>query len=242
MKPLTAICGALLLALPAWAGELKGERKVQPHKLIKLESDIAPRFDKDGKQTTRYSWKVTATSAAGKLIEVDSYRSANVFVATAPAGSTVKVDLTVVDFDARIFDEASAVVEVEGKPEPPPDPVPQPDGELGLIRASRDGKALVSASDREGAAATLAAAQRVHAAKVAAGVFPGPKEILEGWRVANNGVFTTAQAKEWAPWAEAVRAKLEALYKAKKLESDAAWASAFREIGAGLDGKLMGKR
>lgn len=125
MKLLTAICGALLLALPAWAGELKGERKVAPFKLIKLESDVKPSV-KDGKVTTRYSWKVTATSAAGKLIEVDKYTSDGVFIAVAPPGSTVKVDLTVVDFDARVFDEASAVVEVEGKPEPPPDPVPPP--------------------------------------------------------------------------------------------------------------------
>lgn len=117
----------------ASAGDIKGDREVASGKLIKLESDIQPKFDGSGKQTTRYSWRVTAAGSDGKLVEIDSYKTVNIFIATAQAGTTLKVDLTVVDFEAKIFDEASAVVKVTGvgpKPPPGPDPTPDPDSPL----------------------------------------------------------------------------------------------------------------
>lgn len=124
-------------------------------------------------------------------------------------------------------------------PKPPEPPTPQPDGELGLVKVSRDGLAQVTDPDKR---AELAKQQRAHASAVAAGAFSGAPSILAGWRAANNRVepdltkLAAWQAK-WKPWGAAVSAKLSELYAAGKLPDTATWARAFNEIADGLEAK-----
>lgn len=230
----------LLLASFVYGGEIKGDRKVQPNKLIKLESDIAPKL-KDGKQTTRYSWRVVATNSAKQLVEIDSYKSntGQTYIAVAPAGTVVQVTVTVIDFQSELFDEATAVVIVEGteptpSPTPTPVPTPLPDGEFGLIKASRDGMSKVTSTTKADQAKRLAQAHRTHSSSVAAGTFNTVEDILDGWRTSNRKVFSADEQTAWRPWADAVKAKLDELVKAKKLNSNNDWSDAFREIAQGL--------
>ncbi len=134
MRHLTALCVALALATPAWGGEIKGDREVGAYKLVRLESDIAPATDKEGKPSTRYSWAVEGIDANGKTVECDALKYDNKIVFTGPPGSAWKVKLTVVDFDKRVFDESLAVVKIKSDgpapgpgPGPGPDPGPKPD-------------------------------------------------------------------------------------------------------------------
>jgi hypothetical protein len=120
-----------------------------------------------------------------------------------------------------------------GPPDPPNPPTPQPDGAMGLIKASREGLAKVTVADKAKQAAALAAKQKAHAAAVAAGAFAGPAAILDGWRQINR---EAVNASEWAPWGQAVSAQLSALHSAGKLTGNAAWSEAFKEVATGLGG------
>jgi len=111
---------------------------------------------------------------------------------------------------------------------PPP---PLPDGEFGLIKASREGLAKVT---DKAAALKLAAVQRSHASACAAGAFPDFAAALEGWRAANKGAVDAAT---WAPWGVAVSTQLKAAYTGNKLPTKTQWAAAFSEIADGLEGK-----
>lgn len=133
---------------------------------------------------------------------------------------------------------------VVGSPKPPdPTPVPPtptpvpPDGEYGLVKASRDGYAKVTA-DRH-LVDLLAAAQRAHASAVAAGAFKDAAAILDGWRAANNQAVSSSPTGKasWTAWGNVVSPRLQELYNAKKLTTNAEWAAAFREVATGLDGK-----
>lgn len=127
MRVLSALCAALLLISPLSAGEIKGERTVPAYKLVRLESDIKPAADKEGKPTTRYSWVVDGVDNNGKATEADTYKTGNQLIFTGAPG-TYKIRLTVVDFDSRTFDEANCVVTISGdSPGPSPGPKPDPD-------------------------------------------------------------------------------------------------------------------
>lgn len=118
----------------------------------------------------------------------------------------------------------------------PPGPVPPgplPDGAFGLMKASRDGFAAV-VNPPAGAAARLAAAQRSHAAAVAAGAFSNPAAVLDGWRAANRAALTEAERATFAPWATAVKARVDALVGVGHLTTNQAWHDAFVEIADGL--------
>jgi hypothetical protein len=130
----------------------------------------------------------------------------------------------------------SFTIVVGGTPVPPgpvpPGPTPSPDGLLGLAKVSRDGAAKVSATEKTAQAVRLAAAQKAHASAVAAGAFPAPPAILDGWRAVNNAAVPSVV---WWSWGQGCGDALEALYKAGKLPDNAAWSAAFREIAAGLE-------
>lgn len=128
-------------------------------------------------------------------------------------------------------------------PTPPPvPPGPQPDGELGLIKVSRDGAAAVpefaaKAAQRK----ALADAQRAVASKLAAGGFAAAaaagrdalaNAVSAERRAANNAAATAAQ---WGPWGSGVSARLTALFGAGKLNTPADWQAALEEIALGLD-------
>lgn len=122
----------------------------------------------------------------------------------------------------------------------PPNPPPKPiDGELGLIKVSREGlaKTLDPVHRTE-----LAKAQRAHASAVAAGAFKDVASILAGWRKANNEAVDpvppggTNNTEKWRAWATDVSTKLATLYTEGKLKTNANWAAAFNEIADGLAG------
>jgi hypothetical protein len=121
----------------------------------------------------------------------------------------------------------------EPKPPEPKPPVPLPDGDMGLIKASRDGLARVA--NPGPTAAALARANRAHASAVAAGAYPTAAAILDGWRGANNDAVKP-NAAAWKPWADAVSARVAVVYGAGKIKSNADWAAAFSEIADGLEG------
>jgi hypothetical protein len=124
------------------------------------------------------------------------------------------------------------VVPVPPKPVDPVEPK-LPEGELGLIKASRDGLAKVVSEKKAEEAKALATAQRSLASVIAAGGLLKPNDILLNWRDGNNRAVPAAV---WKPWGEVVGAKLEAAYKAGKLPDGKAWAAAFEEIATGLGG------
>jgi hypothetical protein len=137
---------------------------------------------------------------------------------------------------------AKASIDVAGgdtpNPPNPPGPKPAPDGDLGLIKISRDSLSKIPNPDKQ---ADLAAAQRAHASAVAAGAFPSAAAITAGWRAANNRVEPdltklAAFQETWKPWASACSARLGELYSAGKLPDNAAWAKAYNEIAEGLGG------
>lgn len=116
-----ACAWVMLAAQAAWCGEIEGERKVAAGKMVRLRSDVAPSKDKDGKPSTAYSWTVEGKDVSGKDVEADLYKHDNCLKFTGSPG-TYRVRLVVVDFDKRIFDEATAVVVIGAGPDPGPTP------------------------------------------------------------------------------------------------------------------------
>jgi hypothetical protein len=130
--------------------------------------------------------------------------------------------------------DMKGTVPVPPKPIDPVVPEPKlPEGELGLIKASRDGAAKVTSEKKAEEAKSLATAQRSLASVIAAGGLQKPGDILMNWRDGNN---RSVPAATWRPWGEVVGAKLEATYKAGKLPDGKAWTAAFEEIATGLGG------
>lgn len=140
-----------------------------------------------------------------------------------------------------VKDEASIArqrVTVLDGPRPPPGPGPgpgpKPDGELGLIKASRDGAASVSSPSKSTESAALAEKNRSLASAIAAGgVKDDPAAILAEWRAGNNAAASKAV---WGPWGESCSKRLNELYNAGKLPTKAEWIAAFKEIATGLEG------
>lgn len=142
----------------------------------------------------------------------------------------------------------AVVIGAPGPPTPvPPGPgptPPQPDGQLGLIKASRDGLAKINltAPNKVSQAAKLAAAQRSIASAIAAGAYSAQaaqgKEalaaaILADLRGAQNAAVSAA---DWQNWASVVSSQVQALYQGGRLASTADWRVALEEVARGLEG------
>lgn len=222
----------LLLAAPALHAGPAPE--APPVVTLKL---VAPKSVEPGKRLVivaetkapKVTWDVPAGVDAlpldGKRLAVWALPGSYEFRALVPSGEDVV--------------SAKVVVVVTG-PRPPPvppgpgpkPPDPLPDGKLGLVKASRDGFAKVTAGREK--AAELARAQRAHASAVAAGAFgDDAAKILAGWRDANRAAVSAA---DYAEWGRAVSAKLAELHGAGKLPTRAEWAAAFEEVSQGLGG------
>jgi hypothetical protein len=129
-------------------------------------------------------------------------------------------------------------------PEPEPEPKPDPDkpyvppvwGEMGLTKASYDGFATIKSKNRLAEAKAMAAANRTHAAAVAAGRYPSATKILEGWRESNRSALGNDDKliAEWASWGAVVKKQVDALLASKTIAGNNEWAAAFNEIADGL--------
>lgn len=171
-----------------------------------------------------------------RYLEVNGGRQL-VFASGTPGQYRFYLVAAGVDGDRVLLDRAVHVVTVRGSSPVPPGPTPgptpptpQPDGVLGLVKASREGLSRVS--DPSGRTA-LASAQRAHASAVAAGAFQDAGAILNGWRTANRMAVDSAT---WTPWGQAVSTALQALYAGGRLRSNSEWAAAFDEVAQGLGG------
>lgn len=232
-KFMTALCLVLAMVTPLYAD--KGDKKAVPLTIVGDTVLVVKAVP----------FKVVAPEGAGDYtwtlptgVEGTNNEDENVLTVTkAPSGVfVIRVKMVTIDFEKKkvIKETGEVTVTLGTPPKPPPDPV-KPDGAFGLIKASRDGAALVTSSMKVSESKQLAAAQRTHAAKVAAGVYPDPAKILDAWRVVNRAVFSDAQQKEWSPWAASVQLKLSEQHKAGKLPTAKEWSDAFLEMADGLD-------
>ncbi len=243
MRHLIGLALALFVTLPAFAEiTFIGEAKVPAHSLAKVKP-VSPDFK---------SFIVRVVGPDGKRVKTEKAFDGSIIFTGPPGIYRVEAIAGKTDKDGNLtLDEAEFTVTIEGKPEPgpkppgpDPKPEPLPDGKLGLIKASRDGAALVSSSLKTIESKALAAAQRVHANKVAAGVYADAAKILDAWRVANRAALdgNEATVKEWAPWAASVRLKVEALHKGGSLPGDKEWAACYEEIAEGLESAGAAKK
>lgn len=172
------------------------------------------------------SSKLKDPTEVGVLGKAGTY-TITVLVGNAEAPNKAKITVVIV--------RKSPIIPPGPTPGPTP-PTPLPDGDLGLIKVSRDALAKTPNPVRR---AELQKAQLAHASKVAAGGFPNAAAILNGWRTANGeAVNTPAEPKaneNWKVWAEATSSGLQTLYNSGKLKTNADWRNAFTEIGAGLE-------
>lgn len=144
-----------------------------------------------------------------------------------------EVAADLINWDARKRDYKTTEV-VIGKAPNPPSPTPQPDGTLGLIKASREGLAKVTDKGKQVA---LAKAQRAHASAVGAGAFgTSAAKILDGWREANKLAVGEANTALWLDWSKEVSTQVQRLYNGGKLPTNTEWVAAFNEMAEGLGG------
>lgn len=224
MRSLFAVAPVLLGA--AWLGAADPPPKADPPGLKVTGPDSVEVGKKCVLVAETKATKVTWRAPAGvDVLPLDGKRLA----VWAPPGTYRLTALVPVGEDV-VWVEHVLIVTGHGPQPPPVPPVPQPDGKLGLVKASRDG--LAGVTDRT-KARELAAAQRSHASAVAAGAYgDDAAQILAGWRDANKRAVDPVA---WGPWGVAVSTRLADLYRDGKLKTRADWAAAFEEVAAGLE-------
>lgn len=228
---------ALLLCLPLAAADLKidGPAKVEPYKVVKLKASgvdakagalwrIEPRQYVDRAESPKNTLQFVAPPGR-YVVEL-------VTLKLSEDGETL-VDTT--SHEVTIGDGVNPTPPGPTPPGPnPPGPTPpQPDGDLGLIKVSRDGAAKVNTPNKPNDVKKLAASNRSLAAAIAAGAIGQPSAMLAEWRAGNKNAVTNPA--DWTPWGNAVTQALEAAYKAGKLPTKQTWANAFSEIASGLE-------
>ncbi len=213
----------------------EGESKVPQYTIAKIRP----------KSSDFKSFIVKVFSSDGKRLKVEQGKDGWILFTGRPGEYRVEAVAGKTDKDGNLeLAEGEFRVTIEGKePEPPKPPTPptpdDSDGKLGLKKASREGMRLVMSLDRTGQAKKLANAQRVHASKVAAGVYSDKAKILEAWRTINKETLTTAEQQVWSPWAAMVKLKVEEVDKTNKLSGNEDWSDVFKEIADGLEFKVQ---
>lgn len=166
-------------------------------------------------------------------------------------GQTYTVGATVVNFEAKRFDQGTKTVAFDGVsptpnpgpspgpgPNPVPVPVPTPIDKFGLVKASHDGARLNIAANAKQEAELLASANRSLASAIAAGgIQPDtPKGYLDAWRAYNAGAGVTPA--NWSLWNTVTSTRLREVNETLKLlKTRADWAQAFNDIAAGLEAR-----
>lgn len=119
---------------------------------------------------------------------------------------------------------------------PPPTPEPLPHGKYDLARLARDWAKLsvsLDGSRRQASARSLAASFHSMASAIAAGTLTVPAEILAETKRSNQAALG-ADTDAWRPWFALLAPKLEALNQSGSLKIADDYATAWRELAAGL--------
>lgn len=146
--------------------------------------------------------------------------------------------IDVAELEIRIGGGAVVPPPVPGPtpPTPPkPEVVPPEPGELGLVRASWDGRRAVQRTEAE--AVVLAKAHRDEAEAARKTPFALPAEMQQGVATRIKAGLSQDARLGWSGWQAAVAARVSALEREGRLTNRQQWIQAFEEIAAGLEAR-----
>lgn len=173
-----------------------------------------------------FSWQVIP--ATDNFLQIDDGRRA-VFSSGSP-GKFMFVLAVAKDGKVEVKTHTIQV----GGGVPAPTPTPQPTDALSMKIAAWC-EAVDSPTKRDDALKLSQSFISV-AATISSGAIKTPQEILEVTKTANRVALGDAGVQAWAPFLESLRAELNALGKAGKLDDADAHAELWRAIGEGLKG------
>jgi hypothetical protein len=199
--------------------EIVAPDKVKPGELVVLAADG---------DATSFSWQVIP--ATDNFLQIDGGRRA-VF----SSGSSGKfMFVLAVAKDGKVEVKTHTIqVGVSGpSPTPGPTPTPQPTDDFAM-RVVAWCEAVDSPTKRDDALKLSQSFISV-AATISSGVIKTPGEILEVTKTANRAALGDAGVQAWAPFLESLRAELNAMGKAGKLDDADAHAELWQAIGDAL--------
>ncbi len=201
--------------------EIVAPDKVKPGELVVLAADG---------DATSFSWQVIP--ATDNFLQIDGGRRA-VFSSGSP-GKFMFV--LAVAKDGKVEVKTHTIQVGVGSPAPTPGPTPTPGPANDFSMKVVSWCEAVESPTKRDDALKLSQSFISVAATISSGVIKTPDEILEVTKTANRAALGDAGGQVWAPFLESLRAELNAMGKAGKLDDADAHAEMWRAIGEALRG------